>query len=89
MPPAPGLQPRHRSASALTLPHLRWQVAAMEEMLIWEQHTVTLSKVSVAEVAVGWRCWGQAVSSSLPLPSRTLIGASVLPFRVAGTIPTR
>ncbi|XP_031460587.1 tight junction protein ZO-3 isoform X1 [Phasianus colchicus] len=44
VPPALGLQLRHRSASALALPHLRWQVAAMEEMLIWEQHTVTLSK---------------------------------------------
>ncbi|NXC38432.1 ZO3 protein, partial [Penelope pileata] len=43
-PPASGLQPRHRSASALALPRVRWQVAAMEEMLIWEQHTVTLSK---------------------------------------------
>ncbi|XP_072213411.1 tight junction protein ZO-3 isoform X3 [Excalfactoria chinensis] len=43
-PPAPGLEPRCRSASTLALPHLRWQVAAMEEMLIWEQHTVTLSK---------------------------------------------
>ncbi|XP_021234271.1 tight junction protein ZO-3 isoform X2 [Numida meleagris] len=42
--PTPGLEPRHRSASALALPHLRWQVAAMEEMLIWEQHTVTLIK---------------------------------------------
>uniref|UniRef100_A0A8V1A7C9 Tight junction protein 3 n=1 Tax=Gallus gallus TaxID=9031 RepID=A0A8V1A7C9_CHICK len=43
-PPAPGLEPRHCSAPALAFPHLHWQVAAMEEMLIWEQHTVTLSK---------------------------------------------
>lgn len=64
-PPAPGLEPRHCSGPALAFPHLHWQVAAMEEMLIWEQHTVTLSKVSVAEVTMGWQCWGQAVSPSL------------------------
>lgn len=48
VPPAHGQEQRHWSASALTPPHLCWQVAAMEEMVIWEQHTVTLSKVSVA-----------------------------------------
>ncbi|NXL85020.1 ZO3 protein, partial [Alectura lathami] len=44
VPPALGLEVRQRSASALALPRLHWQVAAMEEMVIWEQHTVTLSK---------------------------------------------
>ncbi|XP_069734028.1 tight junction protein ZO-3 [Phaenicophaeus curvirostris] len=37
-----GLPPR--PAAAVAHPRLRWRVATMEEMVIWEQHTVTLSK---------------------------------------------
>ncbi|NXY50052.1 ZO3 protein, partial [Ceuthmochares aereus] len=33
-----------RPAAAGAHPRLRWRVATMEEMVIWEQHTVTLSK---------------------------------------------
>ncbi|XP_074894352.1 tight junction protein ZO-3 [Buteo buteo] len=33
-----------RPAAAVALPRLYWRVATMEEMVIWEQHTVTLSK---------------------------------------------
>ena len=46
-------------AAAVTLPRLRWRVAAMEEMLIWEQHTVTLSKVRThgrGRGLWGWLC---------------------------------
>lgn len=35
-------------AAAVAFPRLRWLMATMEEMVIWEQHTVTLSKVSMA-----------------------------------------
>ncbi|NWH62157.1 ZO3 protein, partial [Geococcyx californianus] len=44
VPLATGQGLAHRPASAVTLPRLRWLVATMEEMVIWEQHTVTLSK---------------------------------------------
>uniref|UniRef100_A0A8C9EIH2 Tight junction protein 3 n=1 Tax=Pavo cristatus TaxID=9049 RepID=A0A8C9EIH2_PAVCR len=70
-PPAPGLEPRHRSASALALPRLRWQVAAMEEMLIWEQHTVTLSKDP-------HRGFGFAVSGGRDRPNRVTGDTAVI-----------
>ncbi|NWY59514.1 ZO3 protein, partial [Chionis minor] len=60
---------RSRSRSAppaagqgLLLP--RWRVAAMEEMVIWEQHTVTLSKDPQ-------RGFGFAVSGGRDRPNRT------------------
>ncbi|KFZ61149.1 Tight junction protein ZO-3, partial [Antrostomus carolinensis] len=48
---------------AVALPRLRWRVAAMEEMLIWEQHTVTLSKDPQ-------RGFGFAVSGGRDRPNR-------------------
>ncbi|NXX81608.1 ZO3 protein, partial [Urocolius indicus] len=45
------------------LPRLRWRVPAMEEMLIWEQHTVTLSKDPQ-------RGFGFAVSGGRDRPNR-------------------
>ncbi|XP_056191180.1 tight junction protein ZO-3 isoform X4 [Falco biarmicus] len=51
-------------AAAVALPHLRWRVAAMEEMLIWEQHTVTLSKDPQ-------RGFGFAVSGGRDRPNKT------------------
>uniref|UniRef100_A0A8C4UXK6 Tight junction protein 3 n=1 Tax=Falco tinnunculus TaxID=100819 RepID=A0A8C4UXK6_FALTI len=51
-------------AAAVTLPRLRWRVAAMEEMLIWEQHTVTLSKDPQ-------RGFGFAVSGGRDRPNKT------------------
>ncbi|NWS77729.1 ZO3 protein, partial [Crotophaga sulcirostris] len=44
VPPGAGQGLPHRPAAAVALPRLRWLVATMEEMVIWEQHTVTLSK---------------------------------------------
>ncbi|NWI70604.1 ZO3 protein, partial [Todus mexicanus] len=43
-PPATGQGLPNQPAAAVTRPCLRWRVATMEEMVIWEQHTVTLSK---------------------------------------------
>ncbi|NWV20462.1 ZO3 protein, partial [Origma solitaria] len=37
-------EPPCRPAATATLPSLCWWVPTMEEMVIWEQHTVTLSK---------------------------------------------
>lgn len=57
-------------AATATAPSLCWWAPTMEEMLIWEQHTVTLTKVSVT--------WGGptvggdvfcGVNSALPPPS--------------------
>ncbi|NWU73133.1 ZO3 protein, partial [Pterocles burchelli] len=43
-PPAAGQGLPHRPATTAVPPRLRWRVATMEEMVIWEQHTVMLSK---------------------------------------------
>jgi len=48
-PPASGQGLLHRPAGTSPLPRLCWWVPTMEEMVIWEQHTVTLSKVSTAQ----------------------------------------
>lgn len=56
-PPAARQGLPRRPAAAVALPRLCWRVATMEEMVIWEQHTVTLSKVSVAQGG-HWRGWG-------------------------------
>lgn len=40
-------EPPSCQAAAVTFPSLCWWVPTMEEMVIWEQHTVTLSRVSV------------------------------------------
>ncbi|XP_010001724.1 PREDICTED: tight junction protein ZO-3 [Chaetura pelagica] len=55
------LSPR---APAVTAPRLRWRVVTMEEMVIWEQHTVTLSKDPQ-------RGFGFAVSGGRDRPNRT------------------
>lgn len=47
-PPAAGQGLPGQPAAAVALPRWRCPVATMEEMLIWEQYTVTLTKVSVA-----------------------------------------
>ncbi|KFQ83264.1 Tight junction protein ZO-3, partial [Phoenicopterus ruber ruber] len=47
----------------VVLPHLRWRVATMEEVVIWEQHTVTLSKDPQ-------RGFGFAVSGGRDRPNR-------------------
>ncbi|NXT86751.1 ZO3 protein, partial [Anhinga rufa] len=44
VPPAAGQGLPHQPATAVALPRVYWRVATMEEMVIWEQHTVTLSK---------------------------------------------
>lgn len=56
-PPATGQGLPRWPAAAVALPRLRWRVVTMEEMVIWEQHTVTLSKVSAAQGGQG-RGWG-------------------------------
>lgn len=79
-------------AATVTLPSLCWWVPTMEEMVIWEQHTVTLSKVS----GLGWPhhgrrqgLWGQlCLTPLLPVPTRTLTGALDLLSLEAVTIPT-
>ncbi|NWW98624.1 ZO3 protein, partial [Caloenas nicobarica] len=43
-PPAAGQGLPHGPTATATVPRLRWRVPSMEEMVIWEQHTVTLSK---------------------------------------------
>lgn len=62
-------------AAAVTLPRLRWRVATMEEMVIWEQHTVTLSKVSMAQGGHGRGegLWGRLCLTPLCL---SLLGPS-------------
>ncbi|NXD87546.1 ZO3 protein, partial [Halcyon senegalensis] len=63
-PPATGKGLPCPPAAAVTLPPLRWWVATMEEMVIWEQHTVTLSKDSE-------RGFGFAVSGGRDRPNKT------------------
>ncbi|NWX55242.1 ZO3 protein, partial [Promerops cafer] len=55
--------PSHLAAT-VTLPHLCWWVPTMEEMVIWEQHTVTLTKDP-------HRGFGFAVSGGRDHPNRT------------------
>ncbi|NXS39330.1 ZO3 protein, partial [Balaeniceps rex] len=43
-PPAARQGLPRRPATTVALPGLRWRAVTMEEMVIWEQHTVTLSK---------------------------------------------
>ncbi|XP_063259145.1 tight junction protein ZO-3 isoform X3 [Prinia subflava] len=52
-----------RRAATVTLPSLCWWVPTMEEMVIWEQHTVTLSKDP-------HRGFGFAVSGGRDHPNR-------------------
>ncbi|NXJ81508.1 ZO3 protein, partial [Trogon melanurus] len=63
VPPAAGQGLPRRPAATVTVPRLRWWVPTMEEMLIWEQHTVTLSKDSQ-------RGFGFAVSGGRDRPNR-------------------
>ncbi|NXL65669.1 ZO3 protein, partial [Chordeiles acutipennis] len=63
VPPAAGQGLPHRPAAATALPRLRWRVATMEEMVIWEQQTVTLSKDPQ-------RGFGFAVSGGRDRPNR-------------------
>ncbi|NXJ97847.1 ZO3 protein, partial [Corythaixoides concolor] len=51
-------------AATVALPRLRWRAATMEEMMIWEQHTVTLSKDPQ-------RGFGFAVSGGRDHPNKT------------------
>uniref|UniRef100_A0A8C3URF9 Tight junction protein 3 n=1 Tax=Catharus ustulatus TaxID=91951 RepID=A0A8C3URF9_CATUS len=51
-------------AATVTLPSLCWWVPSMEEMVIWEQHTVTLSRDP-------HRGFGFAVSGGRDRPNRT------------------
>ncbi|NXX21122.1 ZO3 protein, partial [Podargus strigoides] len=62
-PPAAGQGLPHRPAVVVTIPRLCWRVATMEEMVIWEQHTVTLSKDPQ-------RGFGFAVSGGRDRPNR-------------------
>ncbi|NXT57297.1 ZO3 protein, partial [Pluvianellus socialis] len=65
--PATAKRSRSRSAPPAAgqgLLRPRWRVAAMEEMVIWEQHTVTLSKDPQ-------RGFGFAVSGGRDRPNRT------------------
>ncbi|NWS23570.1 ZO3 protein, partial [Polioptila caerulea] len=57
-------EPPGRPAATVTLPSLCWWVPTMEEMVIWEQHTVTLSKDP-------HRGFGFAVSGGCDHPNRT------------------
>ncbi|NWW81224.1 ZO3 protein, partial [Climacteris rufus] len=57
-------EPPRRPAATAALPTLRWWVPTMEEMVIWEQHTVTLSKDP-------HRGFGFAVSGGRDHPNRT------------------
>ncbi|KFQ36386.1 Tight junction protein ZO-3, partial [Mesitornis unicolor] len=58
---------------AANIPRLRWHVATMEEMLIWEQHTVTLSKVSTAWGGCG-RGWGLVTGDTAVVVSDVVSG---------------
>ncbi|NXX54600.1 ZO3 protein, partial [Scopus umbretta] len=62
-PPATGQGPPRQPATTVAVPCLRWRVATMEEMVIWEQHTVTLSKDPQ-------RGFGFAVSGGRDRPNR-------------------
>ncbi|XP_071584224.1 tight junction protein ZO-3 isoform X2 [Heliangelus exortis] len=62
-PPDTGQGQPHRPAAAVTIPRLCWQMDTMEEMVIWEQHTVTLSKDPQ-------RGFGFAVSGGRDHPNR-------------------
>ncbi|KAF1654082.1 Tight junction protein ZO-3, partial [Aptenodytes patagonicus] len=62
-PPATGQGLPRWPAAAVALPRLRWRVVTMEEMVIWEQHTVTLSKDPQ-------RGFGFAVSGGRDRPNR-------------------
>ncbi|NXE97630.1 ZO3 protein, partial [Menura novaehollandiae] len=57
-------EPSRWPAATAALPGLRWWVPTMEEMVIWEQHTVTLSKDP-------HRGFGFAVSGGRDRPNRT------------------
>ncbi|NWT13440.1 ZO3 protein, partial [Vireo altiloquus] len=57
-------EPPSRPAATTSLPSLCWWVPTMEEMVIWEQHTVTLSKDP-------HRGFGFAVSGGRDRPNRT------------------
>ncbi|NWI87267.1 ZO3 protein, partial [Pitta sordida] len=57
-------EPRPQPAATATVPSLCWRVPTMEEMVIWEQHTVTLSKDP-------HRGFGFAVSGGRDHPNRT------------------
>uniref|UniRef100_A0A8U8CKG8 Uncharacterized protein n=1 Tax=Geospiza parvula TaxID=87175 RepID=A0A8U8CKG8_GEOPR len=57
-------EPPGRAAATESLPSLCWWVPTMEEMVIWEQHTVTLSKDP-------HRGFGFAVSGGRDRPNRT------------------
>ncbi|XP_071434008.1 tight junction protein ZO-3 isoform X2 [Pithys albifrons albifrons] len=57
-------KPCHCPAATAPLPSPRWGVPTMEEMVIWEQHTVTLSKDP-------HRGFGFAVSGGRDHPNRT------------------
>ncbi|NWH47796.1 ZO3 protein, partial [Fregata magnificens] len=69
--PAAGQGLPHQPAAAVALPRLRWRVATMEEMVIWEQHTVTLSKDPQ-------RGFGFAVSGGRDRPNRTTGDTAVI-----------
>ncbi|NXL52164.1 ZO3 protein, partial [Podilymbus podiceps] len=62
-PPATGQGLPRRPAATVVRPRLRWRVVTMEEMVIWEQHTVTLSKDPQ-------RGFGFAVSGGRDRPNR-------------------
>ncbi|NWS61911.1 ZO3 protein, partial [Chunga burmeisteri] len=62
-PPATRQGLPRRPAATVALPRLRWRVATMEEMVIWEQQTVTLSKDPQ-------RGFGFAVSGGRDHPNR-------------------
>ncbi|KFQ11335.1 Tight junction protein ZO-3, partial [Leptosomus discolor] len=55
----------------VAVPRLLWRVATMEEMVIWEQHTVTLSKDPQ-------RGFGFAVSGGQDRPNRTTGDTAVI-----------
>ncbi|NXL81553.1 ZO3 protein, partial [Leptocoma aspasia] len=57
-------EPPSHPAATVTLPSFCWWVPTMEEMVIWEQHTVTLSKDP-------HRGFGFAVSGGCDRPNRT------------------
>ncbi|XP_071655706.1 tight junction protein ZO-3 isoform X2 [Patagioenas fasciata] len=63
VPPATGQGLPHGPAAAAAVPRLCWWVPSMEEMVIWEQHTVTLSKDPQ-------RGFGFAVSGGLDHPNK-------------------
>ncbi|NXW46788.1 ZO3 protein, partial [Nyctiprogne leucopyga] len=63
VPPAARQGLPHQPTAAVALPRLHWWVATMEEMVIWEQHTVTLSKDPQ-------RGFGFAVSGGRDRPNR-------------------